>query len=169
VSEAIAPAENMLMTAGGYEERHRVLETLRSEARRDLSERLRQARQDGDLADNPALHDLFEEQAQLERRIASLEIQLAEAKIVAPSKGGRAGIGSVVRVRDNDGSTFEYELVGALESDVGNGRVSIAAPVGQALYGQRAGARVKVAAPRGPVALELLSVRARPAMERRAA
>jgi transcription elongation factor GreA len=169
VSEAIGPDENVLMTAGGYEERHLELETLRCDARRDLSERLRQAREDGDLADNPALHDLLEEQGQLERRIASLETQLAAAQIVAPSKGGRAGIGSIVRVRDDDGATVEYELVGALESDVGNGRVSIAAPVGQALFGQRTGSQVEVATPRGPVALELLSVRAGRTVRRTAA
>jgi transcription elongation factor GreA len=169
VSEAIAPGETVLMTARGYEERCEKLDFLRSEARRDLSARLREARQDGDLGDNPALHDLLEEQAQLERRIVLVELQLAAAEIVAPSKGDRAGIGSLVRVRDEDGATFEYELVGALESDAGNGRVSIAAPLGQALSGQRAGAQVEMATPRGPVALELLSVRAAHAVGRQAA
>ena len=168
MSETTSHEEPILMTARGYEMRSSELELMRSEARRELGERLHQARQDGDLADNPALHDLLEEQAQLERRIASLEAQLAVAKVVAPAMGGRAGIGSVVRVRDG-GETVQYELVGVLEADAENGRVSTAAPVGRALLGTRAGERVEVATPRGPLALEVVSVRAGLAHAKRAA
>jgi transcription elongation factor GreA len=122
---------------------------------------LREARQDGDLADNPVLQDLLEEQALLERRIAFLEAQLAAAEIVAPVADGSVGIGSVVLIRDGDGATFELELVGPLESDVSRGRVSIATPVGQALVGQRAGARVEAQTPRRPRALEIVLVATR--------
>jgi transcription elongation factor GreA len=149
----------VLISAEGYERLCRELELLRTDARRELAERMRDARQDGDLADNPALHDLFEEQQQLERRIVALEGELAAAEIAAPAAEGHAGVGSVVRVRDADGATSQYELVGPLESDAGNGRVSIAAPVGQALLHQRAGTRVEVQAPRGRHALEVISVR----------
>lgn len=152
--------EIALISADGFEQRCRELDALRNDARRQLGDRLRNARQDGDLADNPALGDLLEEQAQLERRIAVLEAQLAGAEIVAPAADGCAGIGSLVRVRDlSNGDLFEYELVGTLESDGGKGRVSIGAPVGQALVGQRAGARVEVRTPRGPLALQLIEVR----------
>ena len=161
--------ENMLISPDGYEHRCRELDALRNDARRALAQRLHEARQDGDLSDNLALQDLLEEQAYLEQRIALLEAQLALAVIVAPPADGRAGIGSVVRVRDGDGATFEYELVGPLESDVGNARVSIAAPVGEALFGQRAGARVEVATPRGPLALEVVSVRSRAGLAQEAA
>ena len=151
--------ERLLISAEGYEQRRRELDKLRNEARRELGERLREARRDGDLDVNPALQDLFEEQVRLERRIALLKAQLAVAKIVSPAPDGQAGIGSSIRVRDNDGATFEYELVGPLESDVGNGRLSIRAPVGQALVGKRAGTSVEVATPRGPLTLEVVSVR----------
>jgi len=151
--------ETVLITAEGYEQRCRDLDALRNQARWTLGERVRQARQDGTLDDNPALHDLLEEQAQLEQRIALLEAQLAAAEIVAPAADGLAGIGSIVRVRDGEGATFEYELVGPLESDVGSGRVSSSAPVGQALLGCRAGDPVEVATPRGPLPLKVISVR----------
>lgn len=151
--------ETPLISAEGYEQRCRELDALRTEARHELGERLREARQDGDLADNPALQGVFDEQAQLERRIALLEAQLAAAEIVAPVADGRVGIGTVVRVRDDGGATFELELVGPLESDASNGRVSIATPVGQALVGRRAGARVEAQTPGGPLALEIVSVR----------
>lgn len=151
--------ETPLISAEGYEQLVRELDALRNEARRELGEQLREARQDGDLADNPALQALLEEQALLERRIALLEAQLAAAEIVAPVADGSVGIGTVVRVRDGDGATFELELVGPLESDVSNDRVSIATPVGQALVGHRAGTRVEAQTPGGPLALDILSVR----------
>ena len=73
----------------------------------------------------------------------------------------RAGIGSVVRVRDiAAGDVFDYELVGTLEGDPANGRVSIAAPVGRALIGQSRGARVEVTTPRGTLALDVIRVAA---------
>jgi transcription elongation factor GreA len=159
---------SLKISAQGYAERSRELDLLRTEGRRELRERLRELRQDGDLAGNPALHDLLEEQAQLELRIATLEAQLAAAEIVAPCPDGRAGIGSVVAVRDGD-VTLEYQLVGPLESDGGSGRVSVEAPVGRALAGRRAGERVTVTTPRGRLALEIVTVRPRGAPARRAA
>jgi transcription elongation factor GreA len=149
----------MMITAEGYDARCRELEALRTQERRRLAERLAEARQDGDLADNPALHELFEEHELLERRITTLEAHLGGAEIVAPATDGRAGIGSIVRVREGrEGATFDYELVGPLESDAANGRVSITAPVGQALIGQRAGDRVVVSAPSGLRTLEVVDV-----------
>lgn len=160
--------EAPLISAEGYEQRDRELDALRNEARRELGQRLREARQDGDLADNPALQGLLEEQALLERRIAFLEAHLAVARIVAPVADGSVGIGSVVRIRDADGASFEFELVGPLESDVSKRRVSIGTPVGQAIVGQRAGARVEAQTPRGPLALEIVSVGAPRGAERHA-
>ena len=158
----------VLISADGYEERCRELEILRTEARRVLAARMRDARQDGDLDDNPMLQELLDEQHQLERRIAGLEGHLALAEIAATALDGRAGVGSVVRVREADGAIARYELVGPLESDASYGRVSIAAPVGQALLHQRPGARVQVQTPRGRHTLEVISVRS-PAVERDAA
>ena len=95
------------------------------------------------------------------RRIALLDARLAAAEIVTPAADGRVGIGSVVRVRDAEGAAFELELVGPLESDALNGRISMHAPVGPALVGHRVGAHVEVTTPRGRVTLEIVSVRAR--------
>jgi transcription elongation factor GreA len=152
------PDSTVLVSADGYESRCSELEELRTVERRRLAEWLAEARQDGDLSDNPALQDLLEEREHLERRISALEAQLAAAEIATPANDGRASIGSVVRVRDSDGATFDYELVGPLESDPSTGRVSIAAPIGQALVGQQAGSRVEVKAPRGPLSLEILAI-----------
>jgi transcription elongation factor GreA len=149
-----------LVTADGYEQLRSELETLSTTGRREMNERLWEARQDGHLVNNPALYDLLEEQARLEQRIMILEGHLAAAQIGVPAADA-AGIGSFVRVRDlQTGDVAEYELVGAIESNVGNGRVSTSAPVGRALVDRGAGAVVEAETPRGKLALEILSVRA---------
>jgi len=154
--------DGQLITADGYERLRLELEELQGVGRRGLAERLRAARDDGDVADNPALLDLLEEHAQLERRIAVLESQAASVRVVAPSRDGVAGLGTVVRVRDlATGEIAEYELVGAVEADVGNGRVSLGAPVGRALVGGRKGDLVEVQTPRGTIELEVLAVSVR--------
>jgi transcription elongation factor GreA len=151
--------DRLLITAGGYEDLRAELETLRGDIGPKLSERLRDARQDGHLADNPPLFDLLEEQAQLDQRIAFLEARLAAAQIAAPATDGRTGIGSRVRVRDLEvGNIVEYELVGPIDPKVGNGRVSVAAPVGRALVGRRVGDWLDVATPGGTLPLEVLGV-----------
>jgi transcription elongation factor GreA len=153
--------DRVLITPEGYEQRCRELDRLRTEDRWRLTRLLREARNDGAPDDNPTLVDLLDEQAHLERRIATLEAQLAVAEIARPASDGRATIGSVVRVRDTGtGEVFEYHLVGPIEGDPAHGRVSIAAPVGRALIGQERGARVEVATPRGSVRLDVVDVAA---------
>jgi transcription elongation factor GreA len=150
--------DDVLVTAQGYRQLRDELEALRTVRRAALTEQLREAREDGD-PDNPMLFDLLEEQAQLEGRISLLEAQIASARVVRPARDGSAGIGSCVRVRHCDsGAVAEYDLVGPIESDVGNGRVSIGAPVGRALVGRLSGETVIVDTPRGRQELEILAV-----------
>ena len=152
--------EAFLVTAGGYARLQSELDRLRTKGRREIAERLRELREDGGLADNPTLFDLLEEQAELERRIALLEGHAASAQVVGPVANGMAGIGSSVRVRHlATGELAEYELVGVIDPDVGNGRVSVSAPVGRALVGRRAGETVEVETPRGTLDIEVLGVR----------
>lgn len=153
--------DRVLVTAEGYEERCRELERLRTDERRRLSGLLREARGDGGADDNPALIELLDEQALLERRIAIVETQLAAAEVAPLPSDGCAAVGSLVCVRDDStGEVFEYQLVGAIEGDPASGRLSIAAPVGGALLGLHRGERVEVATPRGAVTLEVLRVEA---------
>lgn len=159
----------ILVTAAGYQELEQELQELTANGRRRMNERLREARLGGDIADNPAVVELLEEQLQLEARIASLSAKLAAAQIAEPPADGCAGVGSAVRVRHlESGDIAEYELVGPIEPRVGHRRVSVAAPVGRALLGRRTGALVEVATPRGQHALEVLSVR-RPGLVEEAA
>ncbi|MGH2920522.1 MAG: GreA/GreB family elongation factor [Gaiellaceae bacterium] len=157
--KAARVVDDVLITAEGYERLRSELERLRAEGRRDMSERLREARADGHLDDNPGLFDTLEEQIQLERRIALLEARLAAARIAEPNGDGSAGIGSSVRLRDLEtGELVEYELVGAIEGNVARGRVSVDAPVGRAMVGAAAGEVVSVACPRGELRFEVIGV-----------
>lgn len=161
--------QDLLITADGYERLRTELETLRTVRRTALTEQLREAREDSD-PDNPMLFELLEEQAQLEGRIGLLEAQVAGAQVARPVGNGAAAIGSGVRVRDSDtGDIAEYYLVGAIESDVGNGRISAGAPVGRALLGGTAGDVVVVETPRGQKRLEILAVVAGAGHEQEAA
>lgn len=158
MSTTTAP-DDLWVTAEGYERLCSELEILRTERRSAMSERLRETRADGDVEDNPALFDVLKEQVQLEQRIAALEARLAAARIAEPTRGGRAGIGSSVLLRDLETSNqVEYELVGAIEADIGQGRLSVDAPVGRALLGASAGDALNVACPRGELRLEVISV-----------
>jgi transcription elongation factor GreA len=155
---SLATDDELVVTAHGYERLCAELEALRTVQRAELTEQLRAARADGD-SDNPILFDLLEEQAQLERRIGVLEAQVAAVRVATPAADGTAGIGSCVRVRHwGSGDVADYDLVGPIESDVGNGRVSVEAPVGRALVGRRRGETVVVETPRGRQELEILAV-----------
>ena len=148
----------LVVTAHGFERLCAELEALRTQQRPALTEQLTAARADRD-ADNPMVFDLLEEQAQVERRIGVLEAQIAAVRVATPAGDGTATIGSCVRVRHcGSGDVAEYDLVGSIESDVGNGRVSVEAPVGRALVGRRPGETTVVETPRGRVELEILAV-----------
>ena len=154
-----AVIDDSLITLEGYERLSAELATLREVTRRDVSARVREARADGHLDDNPALFEALEEQAQIEHRIALLEDRLAAARIAQPSFDGRAAIGSTVRLREVETDEhLEYELVGAMDGDASLGRVSIDAPMGRSVLGAAAGDIVCVDCPRGELWFEVRSV-----------
>jgi transcription elongation factor GreA len=166
----VSAVEVMLVTAEGYDRVRAELETLHSEGRRAVSERLREARTDGHMDDNPGLFDALEEQAQLERRIATLEARLASARVAEPNGDGSAGIGSAVLLCDLETSELvEYELVGGIEADLDQGRLSVDAPVGRALLGAAPGQTVAVACPRGELRFQVINVVGAVHSERKAA
>lgn len=161
IAPAASTTDDVFVTAAGYEQLRAELDRLQTVRRAEISAQLREARDDSD-PDNPALYELLEGQTQLEHRIAVLKAQVAAARVVEPTSDSLAGIGCLVRVRHGEsGEVAEYELVGPLESDIGNGRISVRAPVGRALVGARRGDTVAVETPRGLLKLEVLGVRCR--------
>lgn len=167
---ATAAVDDSTITAEGYELLLSELDTLRTAGRREMSERLREARAEATSDDNPTLFAAFQEQAQLEQRIAVLEGHLSGARIAEPTVDGIAGIGSHVRLRDLETAELvEYTLVGAIEANPSEGRVSVDAPVGRALIAATPGDVVNVACPRGELRFEVLAVETFASSRRKAA
>lgn len=157
---ASRPTPDFLMTQEGYDRLHSELETLTTTTRRELAERLRQARADGgNPAENGDLMDALEESGSVERRIAELEARLAAARVAAPAHdNGVASVGTRVGARTREGEVRHYELVGDGESDPTRRRISISSPIGAAIAGRRAGDTIDVETPRRRVRFDLVSV-----------
>jgi len=126
------------------------LETVR---RREVGERIREAKEFGDISENSEYDDAKNEQAWVESRIAEISQILANATIIeSPKRRDRVSLGCRVHLRDmTDGDTFAYQLVGSAEADPTHCRISNESPVGQAVMGAKKGDRVRVTTPRGAI------------------
>jgi transcription elongation factor GreA len=127
------------------------LESLRTTHRAGLAERLRDARGFGVAGDNDDHLAAFEDAAVAEARITRLERVIASATVIegARADDGAAGLGSIVRVKDQHGREAQYEIVGVRGDDSGRPQVTPASPMGQALLGARSGDTVRVMLPNG--------------------
>jgi transcription elongation factor GreA len=136
------------------------LERLRTVGRRRITERLEQAADEANPAENPDYLHAREEQALLERRIAVLEERLGAARVVEPQPGnGRVDVGERVGLRDLDsGERIELELVGPHDADPSVDRISIVSPLGKAVVGLRRGQVASVETPLGRRRLEVVAV-----------
>jgi transcription elongation factor GreA len=140
------------ITPEGLERLRAEVAELETTGRQEGAERIRIARQWGDLSENAEYHDAKKSLALLERRISVLRQQLDNAVVVETAAGDHDVVqfGSIVEVIDEStGRPAEYTLVGAAEADVGKGLLSAESPVGRALMGARPGDVVSVPTPRG--------------------
>ena len=150
------------MTPEGYEALKAEVEELEGPARRAIAEQIKTAREWGDLKENSEYHDAKNQQALLEQRIARLTERLRNAEIVAPDAvgGGTVAVGRIVELCDVDtGRTTEYRVVGATESDLSAGLLSVDSPLAQALLGRSQGEEVVSRAPRGERRYTIVAVR----------
>jgi transcription elongation factor GreA len=137
------------MTHADLEDLRAEVRELRLHGRSEIAERLRDARQYGDGSNNDELHAVREEQMVIGARIALLEHVIARAAIAEPpERNGIVGIGSTVSLEDvPSGAIKTYRLASA--HAIGDGTISAASPMGQALIGSRAGAVVSLELPNG--------------------
>lgn len=125
------------------------LETVR---RREVGERIKEAKEFGDLSENSEYDDAKNEQAWVESRIAEIGQILAHATIIAaPKKNDKVSLGANVELQDTAGAKHKYQLVGSAEADPAHNKISNESPVGQAIIGARKGDTVKVQVPSGKV------------------
>jgi transcription elongation factor GreA len=147
------------ITAAGLAELKAELAHLEGPRRKEISERIKIARDFGDLKENSEYHDAKNEQAFLETKILKLRERLNTAVVVEGEQGDGARFGSTVKLRDEEsGKEHEYTLVGATEASLADGKLSVESPVAQALIGKDAGDKVVVPTPRGERHYTLISV-----------
>ena len=155
--------KDVILTQTGFEKLKTMIEELETVKRREVAERIKSAREFGDISENSEYDDAKNEQALLESRIAKLKEQLRSARVIDTSDIPKdvVSIGSKVKVKYvEDGETDEYEIVGSAEADPGNRRLSNESPVGRAVLGHKKGDVVEVAAPAGPIKLQIMSIKA---------
>src|ERR671938_132209 len=148
----MADRNQELVTPEGLEKLQKELLYLTDVRRREVADRIREAREFGDITENSEYDDAKNEQALLEHRIARLKEQLRSAKVIDPKEIGTdvVSVGTRVRVKDVDhGDVDTYEIVGSAEADPANSRLSNESPVGRALIGRKKGETVEVSVPAG--------------------
>jgi len=155
--------KEVILTREGYEKLKREIEYLSTEKRREVADRIRIAREFGDIAENAEYDDAKNEQAMLEHRIAQLEERLLAARVIEKHeiKKDVVSVGSHVKIRDVDAKkTFEYRIVGSAEANPDENKLSNESPVGKAIMGRKKGETVEVAAPRGALKFKILEIKA---------
>jgi len=156
--------KEVLLTPEGYEKLTQELELLRTDRRREVADRIRVAREFGEIAENAEYDDAKNEQMMLEHRIAQLEERFANARVIDVKKVDTSvvSIGSVVRLRDVDAKqTVEYFIVGSAEANPAEQKLSNESPVGKAIIGRKKGETVEVITPRGSkVKFKIMEIKA---------
>ncbi|MFN2469196.1 MAG: transcription elongation factor GreA [Gaiellaceae bacterium] len=155
--------KEVILTPEGYEKLKQEITYLSNEKRREVAERIRTAREFGDISENAEYDDAKNEQAMLEHRIAQLEERLSAARVIAKGdvKKDVVSVGSKVKLRDIDAKkTVEYHIVGSAEANPTENKLSNESPVGKAIMGHKKGETVEVAAPRGSLKFKILEIKA---------
>lgn len=136
------------------------LDYLKNVKRKEVAERLKEARSHGDLSENSEYDDARNEQAFVEGRVATLEQTLRNAQVIeeVPGEADVVTLGSTVVLKDLEyGDELEYTIVGSVEADPTQHRISNESPVGRAILGQKVGTVVEVEAPVGQIQYEIVS------------
>ena len=144
--------KDVILTPEGYEKLKQEIEFLSNEKRREVADRIKTAREFGDIAENAEYDDAKNEQAMLEARIAKLQERLAGARVIEKKEIAKdvVSIGAKVRLRDVGAKqTVEYHIVGSAEANPAEHKLSNESPVGKAILGKKKGETVEVATPRG--------------------
>ncbi len=149
------------ITPAGHEKLKQELQKLKTVERRKISQEIGAARELGDLSENFEYHAAKNRQGFIEAKIREIEDKLARAQVIDPSKqkGDRVVFGATVRLADIDsGEESAYQLVGEVEAEVEQGRISITSAVGRALVGKEVGDEARLPGKGGPRTVEIVDV-----------
>lgn len=151
--------EKFVLTAQGYLDLEEELNNLKTVKRPEVIKALKEARAMGDLSENADYDAARNDQAQLEARIKELEYKLEHSEIADSAKGSDTiNIGSTIVVKYDDGEEEEYMIVGSVEADPFNNRISVESPIGKAVFGHKQSEMVDVESPNGSYQVEIVKV-----------
>src|SRR4051812_48971504 len=143
--------KDVLLTPEGLENLKKEIEHLSTTKRKEVAERIKEAREFGDITENSEYDDAKNEQAMLEARIMTLEDKLRSASVIDAKElsADVVRVGSQVQVTDDKGKSLSYTIVGSTESNPSENKLSNESPVGKALIGAKQGDTVTVVTPKG--------------------
>ena len=153
--------KEILLTAGGLRKIEHELEELRSVHRKRVAERIRDSKQFGEFSENSEYEDAKTEQAFVEGRIEELKQVLMHAAVIDENDvlTDTVGVGSVVKVRDLENKDeWEFTIVGSVEANPAEDKISNESPVGEALMGRKVGETVEVEIPAGLARYQIVSI-----------
>jgi transcription elongation factor GreA len=154
--------KEIVLTAEGLAKLEQELDELKSVHRREVNDRIRQAKEYGDLSENAEYEDAKQEQAFIEGRILKLEGMIRNARIIDESEyaADTVHLGAVVKVKDlGTSESYEFHIVGSVEADPPKRRISNESPLGKELLGKKKGATVEVVTPRGRVKYKVEAIK----------
>ena len=154
-------AEKQFPTKKGYDERVARLEELKVVRRKEVAQKLKEAREQGDLSENAEYDAAKDEQRDIEARIEELEKLLKNVEVVGQDEvdADTVGIGSRVKLYDVEmDEEVEYTIVGSTEADALNGKISNESPVGAALIGSKVGETIVVETISGDLEFKILEI-----------
>jgi transcription elongation factor GreA len=163
IRRGASAVKEVILTAEGYEKLKREIEDLSTTKRREVAERIRIAREFGDIAENAEYDDAKNEQMLLEHRIATLEERMRDARVISKKDIAKdvVSVGSKVKLRDVGAKeTVEYQIVGSAEANPAENKLSNESPVGKAIIGKKKGETVEVTAPRGKMKFKIMEIKA---------
>ncbi|MDX5362003.1 MAG: transcription elongation factor GreA [Alphaproteobacteria bacterium] len=154
--------DKLPMTAEGYARIESEIKQLKTVERPNTIKAIAEARAHGDLSENAEYHAAKERQSFIEGRVLELEDMLSRAQVIDPSKlsGDSVKFGATVTLVDEETEEeTRYQIVGEIEADVKQGKISITSPVARALIGKEVGDTVEVMTPGGGRSYEIIDVR----------
>ncbi|MEZ5855493.1 MAG: transcription elongation factor GreA [Hyphomicrobiaceae bacterium] len=153
--------EKVPMTVDGYRKLEAELQRLKGQERPRIIQAIAEARAHGDLSENAEYHSAKEAQGMNEAKVADLEDKLSRADVIDTTKlsGSTIKFGATVHLEDEDtGEKVKYQIVGDLEANVREGRISISSPIARALIGKSKGETAEVTTPKGSRSYEILKI-----------
>ncbi len=154
------PEKEVILTLAGLKKHEEELEILKTQRRKQVAERIKQAIEFGDISENSEYEDAKMEQAFVEGRIITLEKMLRNARVIDDNEQrDQVVVGSTVVLKDIEmGENEEYTIVGSAEADPTVNKISNESPVGKAVLGHSKGSIIEITVPAGTISYEVIDI-----------